>query len=219
MAAIKIPKKANVNIAEVEAEIKAEAMAKLLSNYDNAVTIKVEAASGNLLDKNRAVGQGLVYGSLVKIQKGSQVLFESADGEVNTVPLKEIVNAQFAMNLGMKAAKEFSMRFHQLTPEERGARRCEVTFYFNETIFVNSNDTIVAEGIIVGDLMAPQGQPTANKETFLAGMSRKRDESKAYRKAQREKYSALAMQQLDAMTNEETQSEEVNLDSLDTANV
>ena len=197
---IKIPGKTKT-VAEVKADLEAAAQEAVLSQYPNIVVVRIESKSGNLLDGKNAAGQGLVYGRLVKVIKGSNIMFESSDGELNEVELKQLIDGQFAMNLGVQESRHFVNKFHQLKPEQSGARRCEVRFAFTDEIFVNSNATIIAEGITVSDLTAPQGQAISSKEEFLTMFSKKTKDSRDYRKAERDRYRNEALQQLEAMNN------------------
>jgi hypothetical protein len=208
--AIKIPTKIK-SVAEVKADLEAAAQKAVISQYPNIVVIRVESRSGNLLDGKNAAGQGLVYGRLVKVIKGSTVMFESSDGEVNEVEIKQLIDGQFAMNLGVAESRHFINKFHQLKPEQSGSRRCEVQFAFGDEIFVNSNATIITEGVTISDLTAPQGQAIASKDDFLNMFKKKTQDSRDYRKNMRDQYRAEAMQQLEAMNNPEPSAESPEL--------
>lgn len=208
--AIKIPGKTTKSVAEIKTEIEAAAQEAVLSQYPNIVVVRVESRSGNLLDGKNAAGQGLVYGRLVKVIKGSTVMFESSDGEINEVELKQLIDGQFAMNLGIHESRQFVNKFHQLKPEQSGARRCEIQFAFGDEIFVNSNATILAEGITVSDLTAPQGQAISSKEEFLSMFSKKTKDSREYRKSERDRYRNEALQQLEAMNSSSDENAENN---------
>jgi hypothetical protein len=196
--AIKIATKV-ANIEEVAAQIVAQQQADLESSLPNKVVVRVESASGNIMDGKNALGQGLIYGRVVRILKGDSVVFESADGETHERPLKGLINGQFSMSVGVQEARSFAQQFQQIRPEERGGRRCEVEFAFDETIFVNTNATIVAEGVVIGDLKAPQGQAIGSADEFDKMFAKKTQESIEYRATRRQLLQAERMQQLEAL--------------------
>lgn len=203
--AIKIPTKV-ANIEEIAAQLQQQQQAEIESSLPNRIVVRVESASGNINDGKNAVGQGLVYGRVVRVLKGDSILFETADGDINQRPLKGQINKQFAMNLGIAEARAFAQKFQQIRPEERGGRRCEVEFIFDEEVFINSNATIISEGMILGDLMAPKGQAIGSAADFDKLSDEKVKSSTEYRTNRRQQLQAERMQQLEALNSSEEES-------------
>lgn len=205
--AIKIPTRNARSVEEIAAEIYKQEQVEVENTLPNRVLVRVESASGNLMDGKNAAGVGLIYGRITRVMKGESILFESSDGELHERSLKKCINGQFSMNIGAAEARTFVNKFHQLRPEQTGARRCEVEFCFGEEVFVNSNATISAEGCIIGDLKAPQGQAIGSADEFDKLFAEKTQASIDYRRNRRAELNALALQQLEATNSDEESSD------------
>lgn len=172
---------------KLEKEAKRNEELKKAESLPNQVWVLIEAAKGDVRNRNesdaQAVANGILYGKVQRVVKGKTICFETRDGDIIEDDIT--VDQRIALELGIARVDSLCEQFMELAPGQGGRRAGEVLFAFSDEVFMNSNSTIMTDGIVMSEFRVPKGQAPSNKEEYLSKKSEVIQNSKDYRETRR----------------------------------